>query len=195
MYYDHFGEGIVDGFSQFGSFGLTSTQAAPSNILTPDDAPRYTARTTVPVNVLASPAASVSYPATPPNDPNGAGFTFNSNGIDGRLKTPYSIAMDLSVQRQLPGGFTFEGAYVGRLGRHLLQQLDLAAATDLVDPKSGMDYYTAATLMTKFALAHGEDPSAVIAPIPFFRSEEHTSELQSQSNLVCRLLLETTIYK
>src|SRR2546430_9511073 len=25
------------------------------------------------------------------------------------------------------------------------------------------------------------------------RSEEHTSELQSQSNLVCRLLLETTI--
>src|SRR5688572_32188417 len=29
-------------------------------------------------------------------------------------------------------------------------------------------------------------------PVPFFhpRSEEHTSELQSQSNLVCRLLLE-----
>src|SRR2546430_13679124 len=27
-------------------------------------------------------------------------------------------------------------------------------------------------------------------PIPLSRSEEHTSELQSQSNLVCRLLLE-----
>src|SRR3990167_2641303 len=27
---------------------------------------------------------------------------------------------------------------------------------------------------------------------PPFRSEEHTSELQSQSNLVCRLLLEKT---
>src|SRR5438270_8626613 len=26
--------------------------------------------------------------------------------------------------------------------------------------------------------------------LPFSRSEEHTSELQSQSNLVCRLLLE-----
>src|SRR2546427_7974517 len=25
---------------------------------------------------------------------------------------------------------------------------------------------------------------------PYYRSEEHTSELQSQSNLVCRLLLE-----
>src|SRR2546430_13002565 len=27
-------------------------------------------------------------------------------------------------------------------------------------------------------------------PVPSHRSEEHTSELQSQSNLVCRLLLE-----
>lgn len=168
IYYDHFGEGIVDGFSQFGSFGLTSTQAAPSNIFTPDDAPRYTSRTTVPINVLPPPNPSVTYPATPPDDPNGAGFTFNSNGIDGRLKTPYSISMDFSVQRQLPGGFTFEGAYVGRRGRHLLQQLDLAAATDLVDPKTGMDYYTAATMMTKFALAHGEDKTAVIPAIQYF---------------------------
>src|SRR2546430_9930926 len=30
----------------------------------------------------------------------------------------------------------------------------------------------------------------VYVPLLTFRSEEHTSELQSQSNLVCRLLLE-----
>src|SRR2546427_7934239 len=30
----------------------------------------------------------------------------------------------------------------------------------------------------------------VLVPTSEFRSEEHTSELQSQSNLVCRLLLE-----
>src|SRR2546430_3439118 len=35
--------------------------------------------------------------------------------------------------------------------------------------------------------AAAEDSSTLSA-----RSEEHTSELQSQSNLVCRLLLETT---
>src|SRR2546427_9207030 len=35
---------------------------------------------------------------------------------------------------------------------------------------------------------HGTGLSRVIRPQP--RSEEHTSELQSQSNLVCRLLLE-----
>src|SRR2546427_2980345 len=36
----------------------------------------------------------------------------------------------------------------------------------------------------KDTTAHGE------APAPAARSEEHTSELQSQSNLLCRLLLE-----
>src|SRR2546430_2785591 len=36
-----------------------------------------------------------------------------------------------------------------------------------------------------------EDQQAVhAAPVEHLRSEEHTSELQSQSNIVCRLLLE-----
>src|SRR2546430_5335063 len=30
----------------------------------------------------------------------------------------------------------------------------------------------------------------IVTVVPWVRSEEHTSELQSQSNLVCRLLLE-----
>src|SRR2546430_9228792 len=34
------------------------------------------------------------------------------------------------------------------------------------------------------------EPPSDGARLPFDRSEEHTSELQSQSNLVCRLLLE-----
>src|SRR2546430_8170646 len=41
------------------------------------------------------------------------------------------------------------------------------------------------TLMLNTAYDEGERP-----PAPDPRSEEHTSELQSQSNLVCRLLLE-----
>src|SRR6266478_8569329 len=36
----------------------------------------------------------------------------------------------------------------------------------------------------------GERPTARADTRPTARSEEHTSELQSQSNLVCRLLLE-----
>src|SRR2546430_5825021 len=38
--------------------------------------------------------------------------------------------------------------------------------------------------------AGGEDGTRAVDVRPVERSEEHTSELQSQSNLVCRLLLE-----
>src|SRR6266853_3179573 len=40
------------------------------------------------------------------------------------------------------------------------------------------------------AAARDVDLPAVAQTLACFRSEEHTSELQSQSNLVCRLLLE-----
>src|SRR5256885_9803956 len=36
-------------------------------------------------------------------------------------------------------------------------------------------------------------PPLAITVVPLPRSEEHTSELQSPCNLVCRLLLETTL--
>src|SRR5438105_6126101 len=39
------------------------------------------------------------------------------------------------------------------------------------------------------SIERGHDPRAFVA-LPFGRSEEHTSELQSRVDLVCRLLLE-----
>src|SRR2546427_6009453 len=44
--------------------------------------------------------------------------------------------------------------------------------------------------MTRELNPQGTTTGGVAVPPPFPRSEEHTSELQSQSNLVCRLLLE-----
>src|SRR5438034_8180724 len=43
----------------------------------------------------------------------------------------------------------------------------------------------------QLVLVHGEDVAAFVENLAFeARSEEHTSELQSHSDLVCRLLLE-----
>ena len=98
--------------------------------------------------MVTPPPSQLTYPVTPSSDVNGSGFAI-AYGIDDHLKSPYSFAMDLSFQRELSRGFTFEADYVGRLGRHLLQQIDLAAPLDLVDKGSGMDYYTAATLLDK----------------------------------------------
>ncbi len=65
------------------------------------------------------------------------------------MKTPYVEAFNLSVQRELPGGFLVDVAYVGRLGRHLFQQLDLAEPVNYVDPQGAGDYFTAGTQMSK----------------------------------------------
>src|SRR5438270_4667956 len=42
----------------------------------------------------------------------------------------------------------------------------------------------------RHGLAEQQAPSPELVAVLALRSEEHTSELQSQSNLVCRLLLE-----
>src|SRR3712207_8250342 len=47
--------------------------------------------------------------------------------------------------------------------------------------------------MAHALLAHYQSDANTVAPTDGFRSEEHTSELQSRQYLVCRLLLEKNI--
>jgi hypothetical protein len=162
MYYSHFGQGIVNSFSQYGSYGLQGAKQTPNDALTPDDAPRYTGPHNVP-DVNGAIPNSIAYPYTPSTDPFTTGFA-TAIGLDDHVKTPYTLAADLSVQHQLSGGFTLEAAYVGRFGRHLMQQMDLAEPLDLVDPVSGQDFYTAATTLTKEFYAGAK----TVQPVPYF---------------------------
>ena len=148
IYFDHFGQGLVTNYSQSGSFGLSTSLTNPASVLTPDTSPRFTGMRNLP-GLTPAATSSVTYPQTPSDNPDTYGFAITS-GLDDQIKTPYSEVFNLSFQRELPGGFTLEVDYVGRLGRHLLQQEDLAQPLDLVDPASGTDYYTAGTQMSKF---------------------------------------------
>ncbi len=74
--------------------------------------------------------------------------------------------IDFSITRELPHGFVVEGSYVGRMAHRLLQEEDLAMPLDIVDPASKMDYFAAATALTKAANA-GTDISQ-LAPIPYW---------------------------
>src|SRR2546430_6853288 len=49
---------------------------------------------------------------------------------------------------------------------------------------------TADTLLELHWIPRNVDMDQMARRLEIYRSEEHTSELQSQSNLVCRLLLE-----
>ena len=75
-------------------------------------------------------------------------------GIDQSLKTPYAYAFDFSVGRELPNRFSLQLSYVGRLGRNLLTQRDLRQPLDVVDPTTGIDYFSAATALAKVAVQH-----------------------------------------
>ena len=158
MYYDHFGQGLVANYSRRGSFSLSSSLSNPASSLSADTTPRFTGLHNLP-NLIPAATANISYPQTPSNDINGTGFAI-TNGLDDRIQAPYSMAFNLSWQREIKGGFSFEAAYVGRLGRHLLQSRDLAQPLDLVDPAGGGDYYAAAT-----QLAQAADTGAVSVPV------------------------------
>ncbi len=164
IYYDHFGEALVNNIDQHGSFGVSSSITNPASIYQTETAPRFVSRTTLPFSNGAG-APTESFPNTPDE--------FNaliSTGLDSRIKTPYAEAIDLSIQRELPGGFTLEAAYVGRLGHHLLQSLDLAEPTNFKDPSGGGDYYSAGTKLSKLVDANNQNPLAQVPSIPYFEN-------------------------
>jgi hypothetical protein len=168
MYYDHFGEGVVNTFDRRGSFGLSTLLSNPGGVVTVDDSPRMGMNglyTLPPSLITASPGAKfpVTFPLT--------NFAIQS-GLDDTLRTPYSYAFDLSVDRELPHRFIVEVSYVGRLGRRLLQQEDLGQPRDIVDPTSKMDYFKAINLLDVQAVANGGAGVAEssVAPIPYWEN-------------------------
>jgi hypothetical protein len=165
LYFDHYGEGIVNSFDQFGSYGLHSTVSNPAGVYGFETAPRFTGVHNVPSNGSAQPT-TLTYPYTAPNDPvSGFAITWGANN---RLKTPYAEAMDLSVQREVRGGLTVEFAYVGRLGRRLLQPLDLAQPVNFTDPLGGGDYFTNGAKLSQLVDANGGNMNASVPAIAYF---------------------------
>jgi len=151
---------LINTFDQNAPAGLSATVQNPcctpldangNPLDTADGVPRITNINVIPTTnqfgyPFFTPAPPGAFPQTPP--PFGAAITW---GIDNSLKTPYAYTVDFSVGRELPKGFALQLSYVGRFGRNLLTQRDLMQPLDLVDPKSGIDYYAAASRLSQLA--------------------------------------------
>jgi hypothetical protein len=137
MLYDRFGSELITQFDQFGSFGLATTLGNP---LSYDftSSPRYNG--TVP----ALPAApTTGFPYTPPNI---AAIEGEFEGIYPNLKSPYSILLNASFARELPGKVNMEISYAGRLSRKLLLEGDVYTPLEnLYDPGSGQTWVSSMT--------------------------------------------------
>ena len=168
VYYDHFGEGIVNTFDKNGSFGLTTTIADAPGTVGVDDAPRYTGISDIPPSITPS-GPTGPFPATPPTADQLGGFAIYW-GLDDKLKTPYAYGFDLSFSRELKSGFVVEVAYVGRLGRRLLQEKDLMQPLNLTDPASKTSYFQAASQFAILGEANGGAGTDLsqIPTIPFW---------------------------
>lgn len=157
LVYDRIGSGLATQFNNVGSFGLASSLSSPVNQNNETStAIRITDLNVIPATYPGAPPAS--FPATPPTQSG----TITS-AIDQNLRTPYSHAYNLTFSRDLGRNYAVDVAYVGRQGRNLLIRRDAAMPSNLVDPKSGMDYYTAANLLITQAQAVGADNVAPIA--------------------------------
>ena len=120
---------------------------APSGLPAMNSIPCVNQSTPIPVVVYTAPPLG-GFPQTP-NQFAQANLWVS----DDTLKTPHAYAIDFSIERALPQRFTLQFAYVGRFGGHLLTQRDLNQPLDIVDPKTGIDYYAAATALSKLARA------------------------------------------
>src|SRR6266446_3334144 len=178
--YDRAGFALLNSFDQIGSAGLTTTLQNPCctfNQTGAEDLPRITGINTIPTVNNPPPGIAVAQFLQPPPTggfPQTPGTAAQANlwGTDDTLKTPHAYAVDFSIGRELPKRFSLQLSYVGRFGRDLLTQRDLTQPLDIVDPKTGIDYYTAASALSnlarKFALANQPNGNnfyqAVITP-------------------------------
>ena len=168
IYYDHFGQGVVNSFDREGSLGLTTYLENPSGVYTTNCVSRFVSLTVLPTGdacpINGSPAPELpaapagGFPFVPPGMGANGSFAIGW-GIDSSMKTPYSQVVDFSIARELPNHFVLELSYVGRFGRRLLQEVDLAQPLNLVDPQSHTTYYQAATALVKLANANTPESS------------------------------------
>jgi len=162
LFYDMFGQSLIQ-LADATSLGFSTQLTNPANAHYETSA-RYVGPTVLPANLLP-PAPAGGFPQTAPN-----AFAI-AQGLDSALQAPYSISLDFSFSRELSHGFMIQGNYVGRLSRKSLQADDVAAPTNLIDPKSGQSYFQAATAMQVYLRAHPNASGADVAglkAIPFF---------------------------
>ncbi len=152
--YDRAGFALLNTFDQVGAAGLTTTlqnTCCTFGVTGAENLPRIVNINTIPINNIDG----VQFFQDPPKGgfPQTPGIAAQANlwANDNTLKTPHAYTIDFSVGRELPKRFSIQVAYVGRFGRNLLTQRDLNQPLDIVDPKTHIDYYAAASALSNLA--------------------------------------------
>src|SRR5262245_45269128 len=142
--FDRLGGALAVSFDGQAILGFSSSSEISANTFTVSDAARLGPLFTgLNQNVRTLPLLTINqslkFPLQHPADE----AQRIESGLDDSIITPHSYAFNFSYGRDLGKGFSFEASYVGRIGRNLLVSRDTMHLNNLVDPKSGVDFYTA----------------------------------------------------
>ncbi|WP_221312591.1 TonB-dependent receptor [Granulicella aggregans] len=146
LFYDAFGQGLERDYASAVGFS-TLTQNGPGQQVA--NVPRYTGFYDVPFNASLFPkAVAGGFPQTP-----AAGGLAQASTVDSSIRSPYSMSENLSIARELKGGYLVQVSWVGRQSRRSLTGEDIAAPSDLYDTASNTDYFQAAKILSQAAQA------------------------------------------
>ncbi|HXM99750.1 MAG TPA: carboxypeptidase-like regulatory domain-containing protein [Candidatus Dormibacteraeota bacterium] len=168
---DYYGQALAVDWDLNNTLGFSSNYTTPANTFDTvpsaqhDLGPLFTS-----YNQDVRPLPKVKVPGSlvfPLSQPLDYGGRIESS-VDSNLQAPRQYVWNLTFERQLPAGTTLSVSYIGRMGRRLLVRRDATAFNNVRDPKSGMTWYQAATILEK-QRQKGVDTSQ-IATIPFFEN-------------------------
>ena len=163
---DNYGQALAVDWDLNNTLGFTSNYTTPANTydtVGANQAPLFTGFNqdirSLPKVVVPG---SLQFPLSQPID---EGERIETS-VDSNLHAPTEYVWNLTYEREMRGGMTLSVSYIGRSARGLLARRDVTAFNDVVDPKSGMDWYTAATILEK--QRQQDVPTSQIASLPFF---------------------------
>ncbi len=164
---DQYGEALAVNFDLNNAVGFVSNFTTSANTFCTNSAacaaPLFTGfgQSVRPLPKVIVPA-KLNFPSQQPADDSRRIETT----LDSKLVAPINYSWNLTYERQLPKGLFLQASYIGRYANNLIAQRDVMALNNLVDTKSGMDWYTAATQLE--ILRTQGVPVTAVAQIPYF---------------------------
>ncbi len=164
---DHIGQQLAVQFDLNNTLGFSSAQEIAANTfnVSTRPAPLFTGfgqdiRSLPFINA----PSSLQFPLQQPADE----AQRIESSLDDTIVTPINYSWNVSFGRNMPGGMFVEAAYIGRAARNLLATRDVMALNNIVDPASGMDWYTAAGMLHD--ARESNTPLNRVQSIPYFEN-------------------------
>lgn len=166
---DYYGQALAVDWDLNNTLGFTSNYTTPANTYdTVAGSPKPLAPLFTGFNQDVRSLPNVVVPGAlqfPLSQPVDEGERIESS-VDSGLHAPTEYVWNFTAERELRAGATLSMSYVGRAGRSLLARRDAVAFNDVRDPKSGVDWYAAGTMLEKQRQLD-VDTSQIVS-IPFF---------------------------